>query len=291
MPKATPCPPPRAVSLSPTPALLSHRGTTSLSTKSCAIPLWRAPIMSNSANASRNTVFDLSQYRLEGVDFKFNDGVILEPGGYLVVVKNRNAFLAAYPGGAAIAGEYHGDLNPAGQTLRLLAPTDDSGNPTPSGTLVNAVAYGNQSPWPSGDVNSGSSLQFVESFRDNSLPANWQTIAPSQASTPQWQFVSVTGVASTNSNLLVYHSPLQQVPDPMDISGQWEGTISFPGLEYAMTVDFQHASSNQWSGGFYGEDFTTPLTGIKYTNVNIYFVLDNTGGSVWVSGKSCHQRS
>jgi hypothetical protein len=234
-------------------------------------------------NAASNTVFDLSGCRLAGLDFNFTDGTILEPGGYLVVVKNRNAFLSAYPGVATIAGEYPGRMNPLGEHLRLCRM--GSGDTNPEGTTINEVSFSSQSPWPTAANGLGASLQLVESRADNTLPGNWQAIVAEPFPSSRWQFASVKGTATTNSNLLLYHSPFQAVADPMDVAGQWDGTISFPGLEYTMTVEFHRTNANQWAGAFYGEDFTTPLTGIKITGTNVYFVLDNTGGGVRFTGK------
>ncbi|MHC4742812.1 MAG: lamin tail domain-containing protein [Planctomycetota bacterium] len=55
----------------------------------------------------------------EGIDFTFAD-IALAPGQYVVVVKDRAAFEAQYPGSTAlIAGEYSGSLENRGERVKL----------------------------------------------------------------------------------------------------------------------------------------------------------------------------
>jgi hypothetical protein len=53
-----------------------------------------------------------------GIDFTFGD-ILLQPGGYVVVVKDRGAIAATYGQGPTVAGAYMGSLNNAGERIRL----------------------------------------------------------------------------------------------------------------------------------------------------------------------------
>ncbi|MBN2269737.1 MAG: lamin tail domain-containing protein [Sedimentisphaerales bacterium] len=54
-----------------------------------------------------------------GIDFTFGD-IVLAPGGYVVIVKDRAAFEAQYPAfTGVIAGEYTGSLDNAGERVEL----------------------------------------------------------------------------------------------------------------------------------------------------------------------------
>jgi len=55
----------------------------------------------------------------EGIEFTFG-GIVLAPGGHVLVVKNASAFEAVYGPDLPIAGEYEGSLSNAGERIRLL---------------------------------------------------------------------------------------------------------------------------------------------------------------------------
>jgi hypothetical protein len=69
---------------------------------------------------------DLNLVRFtEGVGFSFPD-TALEPGGYILVVKDQGAFSAKYGPGLPIAGTYAGSLDNGGERIRL---EDAAGEP------------------------------------------------------------------------------------------------------------------------------------------------------------------
>lgn len=60
-----------------------------------------------------------------GIQFTFtstNAITNLAPGEYVLLVKNRSAFLERYPGVTNIAGEYSGSLDNSGERLQLVGP-------------------------------------------------------------------------------------------------------------------------------------------------------------------------
>jgi len=116
-------------------------------------------------NTSTTASFDLSGWRLEGVDFDFPAGTVLGPGAYAVVAGNRAGFAAAYGYGILPVGEYPGTLQNDGERLRLIRMSD--------GLLVDEVRYGDQPPWPTAADGQGPSLQLIDPLQDNWRVANW----------------------------------------------------------------------------------------------------------------------
>ncbi len=87
--------------------------------------------------------------------FTFDDGIQLAPGAHLLVVKNRQQFLAAYPNidRSQIAGEFSGSLNNAGERIKV---NDARGN-----TILDFV-YGDADPWPVRADGAGASLEPID---------------------------------------------------------------------------------------------------------------------------------
>src|SRR5438477_6027466 len=75
-------------------------------------------------NLSTASTFDLSHWRLDGADFTFPPGTLIGPGGFVVIAKDRATLAATYGTSIPLAGEFNGQLNNAGETLRLIKPGD-----------------------------------------------------------------------------------------------------------------------------------------------------------------------
>ncbi|HUT47313.1 MAG TPA: lamin tail domain-containing protein, partial [Sedimentisphaerales bacterium] len=69
------------------------------------------------------TTLNLTGVRLsDGIDFTFGQ-MLLEPGRYIVVVKNLTAFRSTYGTGVNVAGEYSGNLSNGGERIVLSIPS------------------------------------------------------------------------------------------------------------------------------------------------------------------------
>ena len=165
-----------------------------------------APAVSNAAyveicNRSTNFTFDLSGWRLQGVDFTFPEGALIAPGAFLVVVENRAQFVAAYGSSPRIAGEYAGRLDRDGEALRLIQP----GAGSEPDLVVSEVRYDQNLPWPIDASGAGPSLQLVDAAQDIRRVCNWgvgdTNVAPQPE--PEWVYVTATGSASS-SLLYIY---------------------------------------------------------------------------------------
>ena len=124
-------------------------------------------------NRHPSATLDLSGYQLGGLGFSFPPGTFLPANGYLLVVKDRAAFAAAYGSQIQVAGEFSGRLDNGGETLRLLKPHLDG----VEDTIVDDVRYDNAPPWPAEANGTGASLQLIDPAQDNWRVGNWAATA------------------------------------------------------------------------------------------------------------------
>ncbi|MCZ7637964.1 MAG: lamin tail domain-containing protein [Verrucomicrobia bacterium] len=95
-------------------------------------------------NPSTNTAWSLSGWRLTGTAFTFPASTTLGPDAYLVVARNRTAFLAAYPSSPApVLGNYIDQLSADGGTIELRRPLTGGGE-----AIVSQVAFRTRAPGP-----------------------------------------------------------------------------------------------------------------------------------------------
>ncbi len=108
--------------------------------------------------------FDLSGWRVDGVNLTFSPGSIVTNGQTIVLAQNKATFVAAY-GSVPVFATFGGSLAADGEAVALIRPG-------PMGEeMINGVHYEAQPPWPIGMT--GESLQLVDVDRDNRRPSNW----------------------------------------------------------------------------------------------------------------------
>ena len=129
-------------------------------------------------NRSATTPFDLSDWRLDGIGYTFPEGIIIGPGAYLILAKDRAAFAAAYGRGLPVADVFAGFPAGSDTVLKLIRP----GVTPADDLLVNAVRFRGTAPWPAAADGQGPSLQLIDPAQDNSRVANWAASAPGAAS-------------------------------------------------------------------------------------------------------------
>jgi hypothetical protein len=101
-----------------------------------------------------------------GIGYTFGP-TLLDPGQYLVVVKNQAAFASRYkePGISVAPGDFSGKLDNAGETIGI---SDTQDNPTLS------VTYGTSNNWPAEANGTGRSIEAIDPGKDLNDPANWR---------------------------------------------------------------------------------------------------------------------
>lgn len=125
-----------------------------------------------------STAVDVSEWRFErGVDFTFDEGVFVEPGGYLVVASDPDLFSALYGlsagvlhGGYGTADTLDGStLDNSGETLRLVDERK---------VIRDELRYGDRFPWPREADGSGLSLQRRCVRARTNSSSNWAAGTP-----------------------------------------------------------------------------------------------------------------
>ncbi len=124
---------------------------------------------------------DLSGWQLaDAVSFRFDAGVTLTPGQYLVVARDSASLLVQHPG-IRVAGEFSGRLSDKHERIQLL---DARAN------VADEVHYYDAGRWPEFADGGGSSLELRDPAADNSRGESWA--ASDESSRTQWQHVSYT---------------------------------------------------------------------------------------------------
>ena len=200
-------------------------------------------------NASTAQAFDLSGWRLAGVDFTFPGGALIPAQSYLVVAKNRRVFAETYGYDVAPLGDYPGQLRNGGETLRLIKP----GASSAEDVVIAEVSYDNIAPWPTSADGGGSSLQIIDPLRNRNRVANWTAVGANGYAPSRWQYKSVTGVAAGSRLSVSLAGPGEALLDDVSLvagispAGQnlvlGEGGFETP-LAGSWTLDADYSASS-----------------------------------------------
>ncbi|HXJ60628.1 MAG TPA: lamin tail domain-containing protein [Verrucomicrobiae bacterium] len=191
--------------------------------------------------------FNVSGWRVNGLDYTFPAGSIISNRQYLVLAADRPAFTAAY-GGAPLFDLFDGVLDPDGETLSLerpmLAYATNSAVVTSNLVFrtVDKVRYAPGPPWPPLADGGGASLQLIDPTLDNSRPSAW-------TDHEEWRRVAFTGVISggttPGTNFVVSLSaPGEVFIDDLVLV---TGTRAEVGPNLLANGDFESPLSGSWS--------------------------------------------
>lgn len=126
-------------------------------------------------------VSDSDSWRFtKGIDYVLPVGVIIPPGGYLLVAKDPALVDSMYaiPDGVPIVGPYDSRLANEGETLQISMPGNEDQVLDGMYIRVDRVVYDNESPWPTGPDGNGSSLTRITTTEYGNDPANWMSASP-----------------------------------------------------------------------------------------------------------------
>ena len=127
-------------------------------------------------NTATNTAYDLSNWRINGLDCTILPGTILQPGAYLVFVKDADEFTRVYGLAIPIAGVFEGSFDKGGETIQLIHP-----GATPElDQVIDQVTYDDDPPWAALADGIGPSLQLMDPAQDNNRVANWAAMLTNQ---------------------------------------------------------------------------------------------------------------
>lgn len=195
--------------------------------------LYNAPVRNGEfvelLNLSPRTAFDLSGWRINGLDYRFPSGTVLAPGAFLVVTEDRHAFARSFGASLPMFGEFEGQLDRDGETLTLFMPGAQPGEEI----VVDRVRYEAEAPWP---VQATKSLQLIDAQNDNSRVGNWGL-------GPEWKYVSFTGTAGA-SRLFVFLNGIGDVF--IDDIVLVQGSVPEAGPNLVRNGDFEAPLSGTW---------------------------------------------
>lgn len=214
-------------------------------------------------NKSKTTGFDLSGWRINGLNYKFPEGSWIKPNSYIVLARSRTAFASYYNPMIPVFDVFEGNLQSGGETLTLLRPSDDG----TTEIVVDRVRYDNQLPWPQKAAAGLASLQLVDPNQDNSRVCNWSDSAG------QWRLFTLTGIPGGN-RLIIYLDTVNTIYID-DIS-----LVLTNGSDVIKNGDFESPITNGWK--FQGTNglATTISTEVKRSgNSSLKIVFNPAGGA------------
>jgi hypothetical protein len=208
--------------------------------------------------------FDLSGWRVNGVDFTFPQGTIMTNRQVIVLAEDRAAFSTAYGSAAPVFGQFDGNLDADGETLSLLMPADGAG----PDTVIDRVRYEAAAPWPSVGNTEGRSLQLVDGSQDNARVSNW-------AANDDWRFFTYTGNSGTlPTNQLSIFFETAGGDIYLDDMSFVEGTNAGVGVNFISNGDFESQLSPPWQLGPLAVTNTAITTEIAHSgNASLHLVI------------------
>ena len=211
-------------------------------------PAWPDAAYVELLNTSPSTAFDLSGWRINGLDYTFPFGSYLTGGQYLVLARSLPTYLAAYPGAPAPFGQFDGALQNDGETLTLTQP----GATPAQDVIIDQIRYENTAPWSTNANGTGSSLQLIDPLQDNSRVGNWASSYIPGSFTPgtnipgmlvpgttnySLRFASLTGTIGNPSRLLLYLGEVGEAY--LDDLYLASGNVAETGTNYIVNGDFE----------------------------------------------------
>jgi hypothetical protein len=208
---------------------------------------------------------DLSGFRFtEGIDYTFPGGVVVSPGGYVVVAEDPGLLAENY-GLRDALGPFQGALANSGERVRLV---DALGN------LVDEVRYDDGGDWPVWADAGGSSIELIDPDQPNDVAAAWSgsdetqkapweehvftILDPVRANHPELRFFLLErGVCLVDAVRLT--TPVKLVEPLVDSGVEWlyrEGTRPFSEPADAWYGEaFDDSGWQRGASGFgYGDD-------------------------------------
>jgi len=231
-------------------------------------------------NNSSTITFDLSGWEFNGLSYTFSPGSLIGPTNYLVLAADRFGFASAYGISTPVFDCYDGRLQGNGETLTLLRPETDT---VPQLTVAK-VRYDGGAPWPKTAQGTGSSLQLIDTSRDNWRAGNWTAIEPNSTAPAQWVYVTATGTASS-STLYIY---LQSAGDIyLDDIQLVAGSVPEAGVNRLDDGDFESGFPGPWnvSANLAGSALSTTIKRSGGGGLHLVASSGGTtqGSSIWQS--------
>ncbi|HEY0455388.1 MAG TPA: lamin tail domain-containing protein, partial [Verrucomicrobiae bacterium] len=227
-------------------------------------------------NNSLSNAFDMSGWRLDGVGYTFPLGTIINPGSFIVLVKDKTIFASVYGTGIVAFDQYPGNLQNDGETLTLVKP-----GATPDlDQIIDQVSYSSAAPWPADANGLGASLQLIDPSQDNNRVSNWAALA-TNAPPPaaQWRYVTATGPATTSTIYIYPTTPGDVYIDDIKLVA---GSVPEVGANTLANGDFESAFPGSW-GVSANLTSSAISTTVKHSGNASLHVVATSGGTTRAS--------
>ena len=194
-------------------------------------------------NRSSSFAFSLAGWRINGIDFTFQDGAIISPGQFLVIARNSAAVASSFGSSVPVYATFDGQLDNGGETITLLKPAGDP-NSTADDIVIDRVKYDDTAPWMTSADGQGPALQLIDADEDNARVSNWTDGAG-------WRYVTFTGTiqgsatpAVRGTNFFIIASgPSDVFIDDMKLVA---GNVPEAGPNVLVNGDFEAPLSTGW---------------------------------------------
>lgn len=216
----------------------------------------------------------LGGWRLSrGIEYTFPAGVELQAGAYVVVCRNREAFLEAFPVDASrVFGDYEGSLDNGGEKLVLR---DEFGAPTES------VVYDDGIPWRREADGDGASLQRLCEDASPSRFQDWTAAIPSPlgpaaaagcpAPEPPTSDVLITEIQYHPPTELRGRAPGKEVEDLefIELHNRGNSTVSLGGWSLVEGIRYTFAAGTDLEPGAFLILARNPFRlGLRFPDLN-----------------------
>jgi hypothetical protein len=153
---------------------------------------------------------DISQWRIDGIEFEFPSRTVIPAGGYLVVAKSPTA-LASATGFSQALGPYTGQLSNGGEQLLLINNNQ---------RVMDALTYDDAGEWPVGPDGSGASLAKINPDGGTQFVANW-TSSTQIGGTPGARNFTTGPLTGPTETLIAFDSNWRYDQSGTDYGTDW----------------------------------------------------------------------
>lgn len=167
---------------------------------------------------------DLSGYTMGGVTYQFEEGTMLNPGGFILLCESASAMQNVL--GITGVLVWDGALSNGGEDVSL---SDADGN------IVDMVDFDDEAPWPTsedGTDNEGASIELCDPLSDNALGSSWRAAT------------NDLGVMINGKTM--YGTP--GMPNTVSCAVEPDHTVTTEGLDFIPAdITIQQGQTIRWS--------------------------------------------